>query len=95
MYFEEEQRRRPRRELLTRAAHCCNFCQAAETAEQDLSEARALRLFDRLISSTNNASGTVRPIALAVFDHSSKLVACSIGISATLMPRKSSTICRK
>ena len=82
MYFEEEQRRRPRRELLTRAAHRCNFCQAAETAEQDLSEARALRLFDHLISSTNNASGTVR-LAVLRLTTSSKLVAYSIGISAT------------
>jgi hypothetical protein len=49
-----------------------------------------------LSARTNNASGTVTPIALAVFRliTSSNLVGCSTGMSATLLPRKSWTICR-
>ena len=48
-----------------------------------------------LSARTNNASGTVTPIALAVFRliTSSNLVGCSTGMSATLLPRKSLTIC--
>jgi hypothetical protein len=44
-----------------------------------------------LSARTNNASGTVTPIALAVLRliTSSNLVACSTGISAILVPRKS------
>ena len=49
-----------------------------------------------LSARTNNASGTVTPIALAVLRliTSSNLVGCSTGMSATLMPRKSWTSCR-
>jgi hypothetical protein len=49
-----------------------------------------------LSARANNASGTVTPIALAVLRliQSSNLVGCSIGISATLVPRKSWMACR-
>ena len=48
-----------------------------------------------LSARTNNASGTVTPIALAVFRliTSSNLVGCSTGMSAGLTPRKSLTSC--
>ena len=48
-----------------------------------------------LSARANNASGTVTPIALAVFRliTSSNLVGCSTGMSATLVPLKSLTIC--
>ena len=49
-----------------------------------------------LSARTNNVSGTVTPIALAVLRliTSSNLVACSTGMSATLVTRRTWTTCR-
>jgi hypothetical protein len=49
-----------------------------------------------LSARATNVAGTVTPIALTVLRliTSSNLVACSTGMSATLLPRKSLTICR-
>jgi hypothetical protein len=59
--------------------------------------ARPKRVYSITLSArATNIAGTVTPIALAVLRliTSSNLVGCSTGMSAILVPRKSSTICR-
>ena len=77
---------------LQKRPECCNAandekCQSATSSTHTYSITLSAR--------ANSASGTVTPMALAVFRliTSSNLAGCSTGMSATLMPWKTLTSC--